>query len=102
MSLFASGIASAADWIVPLKYAAAASVLALGLVPSAQAAPTNPWEIVEYPRPGRLSADAERSGEQAWFVPVGKDAQGVDILLPTRVLDPSGPGPFPLAIVSHG
>ena len=79
MSLFASGIVSASDWIIPLKYAAAASVLALGLAPSAQAAPTNPWEAVEYPRPGRLSTDTERSGEQAWFVPVGKDAEGHDV-----------------------
>ena len=102
MSLFASGIVSASDWIIPLKYAAAASVLALGLAPSAQAAPTNPWEAVEYPRPGRLSTDTERSGEQAWFVPVGKDAEGIDILLPARVFVPPGPGPFPLAVVSHG
>ncbi|WP_336813281.1 alpha/beta hydrolase family protein [Bosea sp. MMO-172] len=102
MSLFASGVVSICDWMVPLKYAAAASVLALGLIPSAQAEPANPWEAVENPQPGRLSVDRERAGEQAWFVPVGKDGQGADILLPTRVLVPSGSGPFPLAIVSHG
>lgn len=102
MSLFASGITFACDWIVPLKYAAAVSALALGLNTPAQAERANPWESVALPQPGRLSVERERADEQAWFVPVGKDAEGVDILLPARVFVPPGPGPFPLAVVSHG
>lgn len=102
MSLFASSVASVGDWMLPLKCAVAASTLALGLAPPAQAQPSNPWEAVEHPRPGRLPADLERPGEQAWFVPVGRDAQGAEILLPARVFSPVGPGPFPLAVVSHG
>lgn len=102
MPLFASDIALAGDWIVPLKYAAAVSALALGLVPSAQAEAANPWESVAQPQPGRLPVERERANEQAWFVPVGKDAEGIDVLLPARVFVPPGTGPFPLAVVSHG
>jgi dienelactone hydrolase len=43
-----------------------------------------------------------RPNEEAWFVPAGMDQEGKPVLLPTRVFVPSGQGPFPLAIISHG
>ncbi|MBS4099599.1 MAG: prolyl oligopeptidase family serine peptidase [Sulfuricella sp.] len=76
-------------------------LVALFLSTSIAQAQADPWANAER-KPGLVAQITAKLNEEAWFVPGGPDAEGKPTVLKARVFRPGTPGPFKVAVISHG